>query len=151
MTLFDQTMVSNAEVTRTNRVDRPYEVLSRPCIGRIIDTPGKLLAFQALFLATTKQAPFDVSDVLVARIDAGRWLDDCVCGDAPVIDPEWSLACCFTCGRIYRHIQMPQNAAAIEATLLQRPMQHRFWFPRETVQMLQAENVAHGVAVPEVF
>lgn len=137
------------EVDRTSRMDRPYEVFSRPVLNRIIDTPAKLLAYQAQLLASQgKPEPYPATRPLVGRIDAGRWLGDCACGDAPVIDPEWGLACCLTCGAVYTTtIVLPSNGAALEAALVARPaMATRFWVPGETVADLQAENAARGVA-----
>ena len=96
-----------------------------------------------------RPAPAETDQPLVARVDFGRWLGDCPCGDAPVIDPEWSLACCLTCGAIYRAIVMPDDAKAIEAALLERPYPlNRFWFTYETVDDLRAETAANAVAVP---
>lgn len=146
--MLDPMLIANAEVPRTNRIDRPYEVLSRPALGRVLDTPAALLAFQAAVLAARRgPAPAESALPLVARVDFGRWLGDCPCGDAPVIDPDWSLACCLSCGAIYRTIVLPKGAADIETALLARPYPlNRFWFPSETVADLQAENAAHAVA-----
>lgn len=150
--MLDPMLIADAEVPRTNRIDRPYEVLSRPSLGRVLDTPKALLEFQAAHLAAhNRPAPAESLVAFVARVDFGRWLGDCTCGDAPVIDPEWSLACCFTCGTIYRTIVMPAEAADIEAALLARahPI-NRFWFPQETVADLLAENAANAVVVVDV-
>lgn len=145
--MHDPMLIANAEVARTNRLDRPYEVLSRPALGRIIDTPEALLAFQAAVMAAqNKPAPRERAQPFVARVDFGRWLGDCPCGDAPVVDPEWSLACCLYCGAIYRNIVMPDDAKDVESVLMERPHQlNRFWFTHETVADLRAENIANAV------
>lgn len=31
----------------------------------------------------------------------------CDCRNYPIVDPVWTLACCFTCGRIYEAVSMP--------------------------------------------
>ena len=44
-------------------------------------------------------------------------------------------------------IIFPANAAAIMDTLRQRPAQAMNWHPEETVEYLEAENIAHGVSI----
>lgn len=30
----------------------------------------------------------------------------CVCGNWPLVDPVWRLACCFRCGRVYESVAL---------------------------------------------
>lgn len=93
--------------------------------------------------------PHAVTDPIVAVISGGRWVVICVCGNAPSASPEWRLACCCECGRIYEAVSFPENREAIEAVLLLRPVSRtRNWVPSETVADLEHENVAHGHGVP---
>lgn len=32
----------------------------------------------------------------------------CSCGNYPVVDPEWALACCYECGLIYDDVTIPE-------------------------------------------
>src|SRR5688572_26347663 len=75
-----------------------------------------------------------VSTPVRARIDANRWLVDCDCGGAAAASPEWPESRCFGCGRIYTHVEFPENRASIEAELEKQsyePM--REWNPGETI------------------
>lgn len=66
-----------------------------------------------------------------ARVDANRWLAECVCGSAAVVspaDPRWG---CTECGYGWAAMNVPtaQEVAAIEAELLKEPKPHlRFWW-----------------------
>lgn len=90
-----------------------------------------------------------VYDVLQVRLDGNTWVADCPgCSAGIAIEPEWSVACCFGCGAVYRNFDMPDRAARaqIEATLLARPQwQTRAWLPGETVADLERENAEHGL------
>jgi hypothetical protein len=75
-------------------------------------------------------------------ISAGKWLIECACGNCPSVAPEWGgLACCFECGAVYEGLEMPSDAAAIEAVLVQRPsLNARHWEPGTTVEDLLAQD-----------
>lgn len=54
----------------------------------------------------------------------GKWIVRCterfrggICGDLVSVHPDWHLGCCFKCGAIYEDIEMPENAAEIDAEL----------------------------------
>ena len=87
---------------------------------------------------------------LVARIDHGRWLVDCPCGSGVAVDPDWDEARCFACGSVYPHVVFPagQLRARIETTLRLRPLSSRNWRPTESVDVLIAENIEHGLRGP---
>ena len=80
-------------------------------------------------------------------VSGGKWLIVCPCGNGPSVHPEWALALCFDCGKVYEGLTMPEDAAGIEAALMQRPhLWQRQWAPGETVGDLLAENAALGVS-----
>lgn len=118
-------------------------------------TADELLALQASTISANarrlpgrygKVRPHEVSKEIVARCDHGRWVGDCGCGSGVAASPEWSLACCFSCGAIYRRIVFPKDRAAIVAALAARPaIENQNWLPGETVAQLLAENAAHGI------
>ena len=83
-------------------------------------------------------APFKVSDGMAQVV--------CVysCGNYPSYDAEWGLACCFTCGAIYRQAP-PEDWLEIERVLINRPNPaSRHMLPGQTLDELRAENRAHG-------
>lgn len=94
--------------------------------------------------------PFDVPEAEnpAVYVGAGCWLVRCPCGDAPSVDPDWAEARCCYCGRVFRHLQIPAEADAIETVLLRRPHPLRMnWHPAETLDDLKQENIAYGVDV----
>lgn len=68
---------------------------------------------------------------LYARVDANRWLAECVCGSACVVspaDPRWG---CSTCGYgwVALIVPSPAEVEAIEAQLVTQPRpDRRFWW-----------------------
>jgi hypothetical protein len=34
----------------------------------------------------------------------------CGCGNWPIVDPVWVLACCFKCGRIFESVSLPSES-----------------------------------------
>lgn len=76
-----------------------------------------------------------------ARIDANRWLFDCLCGSGVAAHPGWPESRCYGCGRIYTHVVFPSNREAIEAELMKQshePM--REWSPGETIADIRAHQ-----------
>lgn len=77
----------------------------------------------------------------------------CACGNGPATSPEWQIACCFSCGAIYRDIEFPGDVEGILSKLKVRPMPNQNWFKGETVEKLEQENAEHmsrpGVTVRE--
>lgn len=111
--------------------------------------------------------------MVIARINHGRWLADCVrtgCRGAELVRPGVP----FICGSCYpqafsgdpderarwlriaaargeaHEVEFPAEAAQIESVLGVREPDHRNWTPGETLADLEAENAAHGLAVREV-
>lgn len=94
----------------------------------------------------------DVVDPVEGRIDANRWLVDCVCGNCCATDPTWGIACCYACGAIYRSVTFPANEERqqVESLLVERKdLMDRAWAPGETLVDLVAENVSIGADVPD--
>lgn len=114
----------------------------------------ELLSKHAAFIARKaakggRWAVHEDAATLVGQVGGNSWMADCpYCNSGIALDPEFGVACCFGCGAVYRDIVMPNEKAraAIEATLLARPaMRTRSWLPTETVDVLVAENVEHGL------
>ena len=131
----------------------PEHTLFAPGLGRAVRSPEEYLVLQREVIAHNRiclprlawRDPWVASSRPVAVINMGRWLLHCPCGNAPLVHPGWLLACCLECGAIYREFVLPDDAQAIAAVLCGRPEIHqRNWAPPETVEMLKAENVAHG-------
>lgn len=83
---------------------------------------------------------------ILARIDFGRWIVDCVCGAGIATHPDWPAAPCVDCGAVYTNIVYPANRGRIEQLLSARPRQrNRFWYPTDRLEDLIALNVKYGV------
>ena len=89
---------------------------------------------------------------LNARIEYAAWIVDCPnCGNAEYAFED-KLFLCSLCknsnvgGRIYK-VKMPQRRKKIEELLAKRPIKNRHWFPTESVQDLENENISHGLEV----
>jgi hypothetical protein len=112
-------------------------------------TPEEYRALQRKFIKQGRIArpALAWSDPAVAPIAppvfiaGGKWVVRCLCANCPSVHPVWRLACCFECGAIYEDLQVPEAAAAIAATLLERahPSQ-RNWLPSEDLVRLEAET-----------
>lgn len=69
----------------------------------------------------------DASKPVQARVDYGRWLADCECGNAVYVEPTDPLFFCDACGNEsaagkVRPVVFPANRLMIEAALLERPV-----------------------------
>jgi hypothetical protein len=91
---------------------------------------------------------------LPAFINHNRWLAVCECGGAEVVDPQHKYMYCFSCFNMLnkgrpRHVKFPHRMKRIEAILLERedPLTKN-WMLTESIEDLEAENVAHGIPVP---
>lgn len=106
------------------------------------------------------------ADPLVARVNHGRWVASCTCG-APadkiptpgcVVFLDRPLGWCVRCGNRpwgggWRPIVVPPEGERrlIEAVLDCRPnVEDRNWETGETVELLAAENHAHGDPIPDL-
>ena len=78
------------------------------------------------------------------KVSESCWQVVCPCGNTPMYDPKWALACCYTCGAIYVQ-QPPEDWREIERVLLNRPNQiNRHMLVGQTLDELRAENRKHG-------
>lgn len=85
---------------------------------------------------------------VVAYVNHGRWVADCACRGAELVDPDDPLFYCLSCynaghgGRL-RRVLFPPQAPEIAAELdRRREPVRRNWYPGETVDHLRAERVA---------
>ena len=93
--------------------------------------------------------PWICGDAVTVVVSGGKWLVCCRCGNYPSVHPDWRLALCFECGAMYERVQMPADAVAIEAVLVERPsLANRAWLPHESVDDLIRQNIAHQIPVP---
>ena len=97
----------------------------------------------------------DVSeaDPLPARVYRGQWIVDCPCRGAGFVWVAEPITWCGSCGNralggSWRRVELPEDRAAIEVVLLERPdPDTRNWEPGETVAELIGENAANGIEV----
>ena len=131
----------------------PTDVLLRPRhIYPDVSTPAHYLAAQAIAIVQKMQhfpnlrwrEPFFSAVTVPVKVSDGHVQVVCACGNYPAYDPEWQLACCFTCGAIYRQAP-PDGWTEIERVLLSRPLQNtRHMLVGQTLDELRAENREHG-------
>jgi len=85
---------------------------------------------------------------VVAYVNHGRWLANCPHCNGGIPCYQDRSGVCPDCGHVYR-VGWPDERKAIEAVLeLRHLAANQNWLPHETVQMLVAENVAHGDRIP---
>lgn len=110
-----------------------------------VRTPAEYRAAQTAYLRKLRVArpylylgdPHVVTPNPPVEVVHGKWIVRCtqwrvdrVCGDLVSVHPDWQLGCCFACGAIYEHIEMPENAAEIDATLsAAQDIRARNWSP----------------------
>lgn len=136
-------------------------------IDRMYDTPESSAAKPAphlwpavLYPSDSRRgyyvAPFGITDEVTvsAVVNHGRWLTLCpFCPSAQEASAESHLFYCATCqneaiGNAAIRVEWPDDADAVEATLLERPFrENRSWVTGETVADLVVENAANGVVV----
>ncbi len=68
----------------------------------------------------------DESEPTAAFVSDGRWVAECPCGAAGLVHPNHAIARCGECGAV-RPLVWPDERAAIEAALLDRPSRERNW------------------------
>lgn len=92
-----------------------------------------------------------VGEYVDAAVNDGRWLVQCRCGSAQLVQPDEPRFFCIEClndhvGGQWVTVRFPSEVKAIEELLEQREDRGAMnWEPGETVEDLQAENEAHGV------
>lgn len=88
---------------------------------------------------------------VVAYINFGRWVTDCECGSAQVLDQNDQRFFCVRClnsisNGNWRAVVWPAEASNIEDALLVRPdVGTRNWLPGQSVVTLEDENEARGL------
>lgn len=87
---------------------------------------------------------------VAAYVNNGRWLWDCpICKAAQVcseVDHRAFCVGCFNGGDGWWQVEWPDQRADVETLLSRRPRKEtRNWVPAETVDQLQAENLANGL------
>lgn len=104
-----------------------------------------------------------------ASINTGRWIAECECGGAEIVEPSDPIFFCFSCGNACvehaaRPVIFPENMDELEHLLLKRPGKTngvnvierafnsvpafgrlgRDWSVGETVEMLELQNKGLG-------
>jgi len=106
----------------------------------------------------------NVSGEIKARINRSKWIVECSCASAIIIDLSFPYFMCCECGNLenegkWLRIVLPEDREEIEAVLLKRThganfsLHHpdfganRNWSPGETLLSLKKENFDHGLEV----
>lgn len=96
----------------------------------------------------SREEVFNSGQKVLAYINHGAWCADCPCGAGLSGDPEWRHGRCFGCGAVHE-IVFPDNYKQLEAALVVRPKRaNRNWNLNETLDVLIAENIEHGILNP---
>ena len=132
--------------------------LTGPRRGFQVHTRDEYLAFQARYLEQMRikiphfeGVPHATPSVLTVYINEGRLLVDCPCAGGVLVDAEWELACCTSCGAIYEANQLvfPSKADLLELDehLGKRHTRNRNFDPRagETMTGLKVTNMVASV------
>lgn len=112
------------------------------------DEPSYLAIQREHLRKTEGPDPFNEPTPVQAFIDEDRLLIDCLCKNGvPVFRREGRghdehFAACVVCGRIYRHVVVPDDLDEGDAVLAKQPVNNRRWDPRrgETLDDLKAEK-----------
>lgn len=93
-------------------------------------------------------------DFVQAYVNHGRWVADCECGGAEIVDPARPTFFCVSCGNAghggqSRAVEFPDYVAGIEIILAVRPIINRNWLVGESLLDLARENKAHGLGMRE--
>ena len=88
-----------------------------------------------------------------AYINWGRWVVDCACYSAELLEDYPDEVVCHACGTAIS-MEYPENTSEIEAVLSVRPpvrigsqwaKMHENWEPGETIEDLLRENTENGM------
>lgn len=121
-----------------------------------------MLALVASRAAKRGRQPVDDQRALDPYVSLGRWVADCPhCNSGIAIHPEWSIAACLGCHRVFRDIRMPAAWKQIDEVLAFRPVVNQHWLssavrtkwfgrggktlPDEPLDDLKAENRSRGL------
>ena len=121
----------------------PFIVTRETCFGDVSE-PEHRARVQKFLNAMHLPPVRDWTTVgpVVCRVDDGRWIADCGCGGAELVDPSWPYFVCCSCGAGPHDVTFPKQRVAIEAVLLERPdAPTRRWGPGKSVKQLKRENV----------
>lgn len=72
----------------------------------------------------------DAGRPLWARIDSGRWVVECECGSAQVVDPTDPRFFCVNClsDLKWRPVKFPKDVAKVETDVEKTPEPHERWW-----------------------
>ena len=117
--------------------------------------PNRWQRIRALSLQKGVTLPLDrvVIDtpVLEPHVNHGRWIVDCPwCNNAELASEEELFFCSNCCNAAIERKQarapFPMQRLGVESTLVKRLLvTNRNWEPKETLELLLAENASHGV------
>jgi len=113
---------------------------------------GRKLAVRFLKRDRILNLPVLDAKPLEARIEFARYIVDCPNCNSAEYAFEDKLFFCSQClnsdiqGKA-RKVKMPKDRKKIETILGKRPIKNRHWFPTETIEDLENENISHDLEV----
>ena len=89
----------------------------------------------------------EVTAPIAAFINHSRWVVSCSCSGGCLSHPEYPIAACFDCGRLYTNVQFlpPDLRQEVVKIMLERPEEKMRNWTGETPQQLREQNVAEGL------
>lgn len=112
-------------------------------------TPNKtMLEVHKMLAAFSKKTVVnEISNraVVLARINAGRWIADCECNGAEYVHPEQNTFFCSSCGNLQdggklRLVEFPKDYKKIEVELLKRKILPKELLVSETLDDVIKQN-----------
>jgi len=107
---------------------------------------GRKLAVRFLKRDRILNLPVSTAKPLEARIEYARFIIDCPNCNSAEYAFEDKLFFCSQClnsdiqGKV-RKVKMPKDRKQIETVLGKRPIKNRHWFPTESIEDLEKENL----------
>ena len=113
---------------------------------------GRKLAVRFLQRDRILNLPVLDKKPLEARIEYARIIVDCPNCNSAEYAFEDKLFFCSQCGNSdiqgkVRKVKMPKDRKQVEEVLGKRAIKNRHWFPSETIEDLENENISHDLEV----
>ena len=74
-------------------------------------TPAEYREKQRKSLAKQRKTPRPSTEKPTVLVESNGLRIKCECGEYPLVDEEWRMACCFNCGLVYDDLTIPEVGA----------------------------------------
>lgn len=73
-----------------------------------VHTADEYRAAHRQFVARFRKRPVIATVNPDVKVDSGALRVKCACGNYPIVDPDWRLACCYECGLVYENLTISE-------------------------------------------